>query len=291
MFAFFGKNLATIPTALEIWKEISYTTLDMNVTGLQGIAHLHPQLQHPLAHAYIISGPEMESCRNLASAMARSLVCRGPGERPCNTCAPCIKAMKNIHPDILVTAPSEASAQGKILVPQIREITGDLHILPNEANHKVYLVEQADAMNPEAQNAFLKALEEPPPFVTFLLLAENPAALFPTVRSRCAHLCLAPTEEHLPVEELPLVEDFFQAFSADSLKLLQFCVALEKADRNTLAAFIESCHIRLVEALKQEGPENPRLMAALDLFDSLRIDLRFNVNTGHIAGKIAASLL
>ena len=290
--------MVSIPITLEISNKIRYTSLDMDTIGLSGNARLlHPQLKEPLAHAYIISGPKAESCRTLARTMAQFLLCRAlvDRERPCHLCAPCIKAIKGIHPDILVTSPGEAGTKREILVSQIREITGSLHILPNESGHKVYIVEEADSMNPSAQNAFLKALEEPPPFVTFLLLAENPSALLPTVRSRCAHLLVTPAEESSPREEGPhlaLVEDFFQAFTAaESLKLLEFCVGLEKADKSSLEPFIESCYHRFIEALSLNSPDSPRLIIALDLFDSLRTDIRFNVNPGSIAGKIAATLV
>ena len=268
----------------------------MNITELPGSAHLRSQLKEPLAHAYLISGPEADSCRRLAQTMARSLVCRDPGigERPCNVCPPCEKAIKTIHPDILMTSPGEAGTKQEILVSQIREITGSLPILPNEADHKVYVVEGADTMNPSAQNAFLKALEEPPSFVTFLLIAKNPAALLPTVRSRCAHLSLVPTEACSTEEEGPhlsLAEDFFEAFTAEDLSLLQFCVNLEKTDKSVLEPFIESCHSRLIEALSQNTPDAQRLMTALDLFHSLRTDIRFHLSPGHIAGKIAATLI
>ena len=267
----------------------------MNLTGLPGAAHLHPQLNEPLAHAYLLSGPEADSCRNLALTMARSLVCRGPGERPCNVCPPCIKAQKGIHPDILVTKPGEAGAREEVLVSQIREITASLHILPNEAEGKVYLIEGASTMNASAQNAFLKALEEPPPFVTFLLLAENPDTLLPTVRSRTAHLSLIPTQGESRNDDGPhqeLVREFLEFFIAgDTLPLLEFCMNLENVDKNILDDFIENTYLQLIEALKKPSPDSPRFMAALELFDSLRTDIRFNVSRGHIAGKIAATLL
>jgi len=267
----------------------------MNLTGLAGSPHLRAALSGPLSHAYLISGPAAERCA-LAEIMARSLICTGEGERPCNACTACQKAQRGIHPDILLTSRAVDGGKKDILVGQIREITRDAHTLPNEAARKVYIVDEADTMNPSAQNAFLKALEEPPGFVTFLLLAENPLALLPTVRSRCIHLSVspAPADDTAPDADgahTALTEAFFKAFSPGGLPLLEFCVGLEKTDRPTLTAFVNACHGQLIQALARPGADGVRLLAAVDLFDSLREDLERNVSAGHISGKIAATLL
>jgi len=267
----------------------------MNLTGLTGSPHLQAALSGPLSHAYLISGPGAER-RTLAEIMARSLICSGGGERPCNTCPACQKALRGIHPDILLTGREPDGDKKDILVGQIREITRDAHTLPNEAARKVYIVDGADAMNPSAQNAFLKALEEPPGFVTFLLLAENPLALLPTVRSRCIHLTLAPTatDKQAPDIEgthVALADAFFNVFSTGGLPLLEFCVGLEKTDRQTLTAFVDVCHGQLIQTLARPAEDGVRLLAAVELFDSLREDLERNVSAGHISGKIAATLL
>jgi len=187
-------------------------------------------------------------------------------------------------------------AEGKREIPvaAVREMVAEAPTLPNEAERKVYIVEPADSLNPSAQNAFLKLLEEPPSFVTFLLLAENPLALLPTVRSRCMSLSLTPEmtgDPELEARVRELVDEFTAALSADPLDLLRFCVGLEKTERETLRAFIEACHRELATALGKAGANRARLLKAVDLFDSLRTDLRFNVSTGHISGKILATLV
>ncbi|MCL2588452.1 MAG: hypothetical protein FWD84_03485, partial [Oscillospiraceae bacterium] len=181
-----------------------------------------------------------------------------------------------------------------IPVATVREMVAEAPTLPNEARNKVYAIEQADSLNPSAQNAFLKLLEEPPSFVTFLLLAENPLTLLPTVRSRCVQLSLTPEETADPELEgkvRELVDGFQAALRADKLQLLQFCVGLEKTERETLRVFIEACHRELATALGREQADRVRLLKAVDLFDSLRTDLKFNVSTGHISGKILAALV
>ena len=266
----------------------------MNITGFSGNAHIRAQLQGPLTHAYLISGESAAERRALADLMARALVCDSSGgERPCNACIDCEKTRRGIHPDVMLRGPAEGKAE--IPVATVREMVQDAPTLPNEAERKVYIVFDADGLNQSAQNAFLKLLEEPPSFVTFLLLAENPLALLPTVRSRCVHLGLAPesaSESDAPSPEVQeLVDAFFKAFDRGGLDLLPFCVGLEKAERQTVVDFVAACHARLVAALRQRAADRAKLIKAVDLFDSLRTDLQFNVGTGHISGKILATLV
>ena len=166
----------------------------MDLHALAGNAPLKRQLdlqtaQRGLSHAYILSGPPGSGKRTLAGLLSAALVCSGQGgELPCGTCSGCRKAMGGIHPDII-----RVGDDGKdINVAQVRALRADAYIRPNEAARKVYLLENAQSMNPSAQNAMLKLLEEGPPYAAFLLLTENAAALLPTVRSRCETLALSP---------------------------------------------------------------------------------------------------
>ena len=166
----------------------------MNLTPLAGNGPLKRQLEaecarRGLSHAYILSGPAGSGKRTLAGLLAAALVCSAGGEQiPCGRCSGCRKAAGGIHPDIVTLG-----ADGKDLtVAQIRALRADAYIKPNEAGRKVYVLHQAQNLNPSAQNAMLKLLEEGPPYAAFLLLAENAAALLPTVRSRCQVLTLTP---------------------------------------------------------------------------------------------------
>lgn len=166
----------------------------MNLTRLAGNAPLKRQLEletarRGLSHAYILSGPAGSGKRTLAGLLAAALVCdRRGGALPCLSCAGCRKAEGGIHPDIV-----RVGDDGKdISVAQVRALRADAYIRPNEAERKVYILENAQTMNASAQNAMLKLLEEGPPYAAFLLLTENAAALLPTVRSRCETLTLSP---------------------------------------------------------------------------------------------------
>lgn len=141
-----------------------------------------------LSHAYIISGPPGSGRRTLAALLARALVCGGEeGAAPCGRCPHCRKAEAGIHPDIICLG-----QERDIRVDEVRALRRDACVRPNEARRKVYLLFGADRMNPSAQNALLKLLEEGPAYAAFLLLAEQAGGLLQTVRSRCVELALAP---------------------------------------------------------------------------------------------------
>lgn len=165
----------------------------MNLSTLVGNDGLKRQLslqaaRRGLSHAYILSGPAGSGRHTLARLLAAAFVCSGGGEQPCLSCPGCRKAMADIHPDII-----RIGADGKdITVAQIRTLRADAYIRPNEADRKVYLLENAHTMNDSAQNAMLKLLEDGPAYAAFVLLVENAAALLPTVRSRCETLTLSP---------------------------------------------------------------------------------------------------
>lgn len=166
----------------------------MNLTRLAGNAPLKRQLEletarRGLSHAYILSGPAGSGKRTLAGLLAAALVCdRRGGALPCLSCAGCRKAEGGIHPDIV-----RVGDDGKdISVAQVRALRADAYIRPNEAERKVYILENAQTMNASAQNAMLKLLEEGPAYAAFLLLAENAGGVLETVRSRCETLTLDP---------------------------------------------------------------------------------------------------
>lgn len=142
-----------------------------------------------MPHAVIISGGDDDSRRELCRLLAMWAVCTCEGERPCGECSGCIKAKSGNHIDIYY-----AKGSGKtdvISVEEIRNITRDTAIIPNEAPRKVYVLYDADKrMGAEALNAFLKTLEEPPQDILFLLSAGNPKSLPETILSRCTVLTL-----------------------------------------------------------------------------------------------------
>jgi len=192
----------------------------------------------------MISGPAGAGKHTLARLLAAAMLCTGSGEKPCGQCGPCVKTAKGLHPDvILVDGPGEGKP---ITVDQVRQLRADAYIRPNEGERKVYLLERADQMNPSAQNAMLKLLEEGPPYAAFLLLAENAGGLLETVRSRCESLALGPAEAPADGEAVRERRQAAQELAgalerAGELELLEAAMVLDaRRGREELSALLEA---------------------------------------------------
>jgi DNA polymerase-3 subunit delta' len=112
------------------------------------------------------------------------------GAVPCGACAACRKIEAGLCPDVMwITRPADKSS---ITVDTVRELRQSISVVPNDLAFKVYIISDAHTMNQQAQNALLLTLEEPPPFVIFLLLTEDAGALLETIRSRAPTLRMQP---------------------------------------------------------------------------------------------------
>ena len=151
-------------------------------------------------HAYIFEGERGIGSLEAAKLFANALVCTKREMAPCGGCESCLLARAGNHPDIcFITPPADRK---NILVDQVREILADAAKKPYEDGKKVYITAYGDEMNEQAQNALLKLLEEPPEYAVFVILAENAAALLPTVRSRCEIIKFPPVSEEKIKENL-----------------------------------------------------------------------------------------
>ena len=148
-----------------------------------------------LSHAYILCGQDDILLDIFADFFINAILCENSAENPpfCKKCSNCIKMKNKTHPDIMTL-----DNEGNIKIEQIRAITRDIHILPNEAQKKLYVIKNAQNMTTSAQNSLLKALEEPTGHVVFLLLADSKSSLLPTVCSRSIILQMSP----LPQQEI-----------------------------------------------------------------------------------------
>ena len=244
-----------------------------------------------LSHAYIIEGPVKETVHALADHLARAYVCSS-GDRPCGVCSNCRKAAGNVHPDIIRI--SLAEDKREIVVGQIRQLRTEAYIRPNEADRKVFIIEDAQAMNENAQNALLKVLEDGPSYLSFLLLAENAQQLLTTIRSRCETLSLvAGSDENLSEVSDELRKTAAQLASflleGEELALVELTAALEvkKPDKDTLLSLFD-----LVEnALRQQLHIRPReVLSLIGHLRQVRQAAAFNVSAGHLLGWLAAGM-
>ncbi len=103
---------------------------------------------------------------------------------PCSECISCKKIIQGTHPDIIRISPEN----NKIKISKIRKINNTLTMKPNEARMRMVLIENADRMNKEAENALLKILEEPPEKTFFILISDRPENILPTIISRCQNI-------------------------------------------------------------------------------------------------------
>jgi len=163
-------------------------------------------------HAYLISGAKGVGKRSLAMLMAQYLLCTcesedqglladlpglPPAKRPCGHCAGCVQVLSGNHPDLIrfgagrhISQESKDSNKEGIAVGDIREAVRIAGTHTYEGGCRVFLLDQAESMTPQAQNSLLKTLEEPIDGTVFLLVTDSPSLLLPTIVSRCRRLNL-----------------------------------------------------------------------------------------------------
>lgn len=136
-----------------------------------------------LAHSILLETEDI-SKKGLKSALciAKTLLCHKKGTSPCNTCIACRKIDLGVHPDVKIV--SAKPGYKAIRVDDIREIRLDAYLSPNESENKVYIISDGGVINEQAQNVFLKILEEPPQNVKFIIICESKFLMLPTIRSR-----------------------------------------------------------------------------------------------------------
>ena len=148
-----------------------------------------------VSHAYILNGERGSGKKMLANLFAMTLLCETGDNEPCGKCHSCKQAESGNHPDIIRVTHEKPNS---ISVDDIRtQVNNTVDIKPYQGPYKVYIIPQADMMTPQAQNAILKTIEEPPSYAVFLLLTENAETLLPTINSRCVMLKLRNIQDTL----------------------------------------------------------------------------------------------
>ena len=182
----------------------------------QIIEHLQNAItMDKVSHAYILNGPDKSGKMMIAEAFAQTLQCEAVNKKleelageteserienkftaePCMECHSCKQAAGKNQPDIIYVSHEKPNT---ISVDDIRaQINNDIAIKPYSSPYKIYIMNEAEKMTPQAQNAILKTLEEPPEYAVIMLLTSNVNSLLPTILSRCVVLNMKPVADEL----------------------------------------------------------------------------------------------
>lgn len=246
-----------------------------------------------LSHAYIVSAESREDGLNTARRIAAAAVCSDSEIRPCGLCRNCRKASQGIHPDISLVerlVDDKGRQKKEIVVDQIRQLSVDACILPNEAEGKAYIICDADTMNPSAQNAALKLLEEPPRGVVFILCAANTRLLLQTVRSRCVEINCAGSDT-ADEQMMKLAEEYLQQVATGKpYELCRWCGKNEGMDNRKLVEFLNCAKTQVADALCRRISlpiSNEKLLKLDSLLSRCLGYTKVNVGVKHIFGLLA----
>ena len=215
-----------------------------------------------VSHAYIINGERNAGKEFIARIFAMTLQCEKGGIEPCNECHSCKQALSHNQPDIVYISHEKPNSIG---VEDIRgQINNDIGIKPYSSPRKIYIMNEGEKMTPQAQNALLKTLEEPPEYAVIFILTDNVEALLPTIISRCVVLNMKPVSDNLVkkylMEELGVPDykaNICVAFARGNIgkaKLLASSEEFEKVKDEpiTLVKYINDMEINeIVKAIKK----------------------------------------
>lgn len=238
---------------------------------LIGNERIKHTLSNSLSHAYLIEGAPGSGRLTAARNAAAATLClnRDIPEHPlpCGTCSVCSRIFRGIHPDVTEYSTGDKKSIG---VDTARELRAQVFISPVESEYKFFVIRDADLMTPEAQNALLISIEEPPPFSVFFLLVTDKAMLLETIRSRCVALAM----ERLDDEQI-----------ADALRATPEGTRLSSGDSEAFDNAVRSAGGSLGEALRiiagdDSGDDDVRTAAA----ELVRVIL-----TGSAADKVNLS--
>ena len=271
--------------------------------GFQEIVGHEEVIQHlqnairlgKVSHAYILSGEKDSGKKLLANTFAMALQCEKKGVDPCQECRSCKKAMSRNHPDIIYTTHEKPNSIG---IEDIRtQLIEDVMIKPYCSSYKIYIIDEAEKLTLQAQNALLKTIEEPPAYAVILLLTSNMETFLPTITSRCVKLNLRPVQEsmvkdylmekmHLPDYQAQMDAAFSQGNIGKARQMAEsdeFNLMTEQALR-ILKKSNELELYEMVEMIKELSAEKQNIDEYLDLFAMWFRDVLFFKATKEVDG-------
>ncbi len=181
-------------------------------------------------HAFLIGGPSGSGKTTLAIEMAAAINCECKNVEgtplPCGRCDSCRRIYDGNYPDVKILAKKKDKAT--LGVEAVKDFREDMFLSSTESEHKIYFIDDAECMTPEAQNALLKVLEEPPKSVTIILLAKECDRILTTIKSRAQYIAMARFDD----KELSkrLLNESSEARSINSLDPSRFMGLIMSAD-------------------------------------------------------------
>ena len=243
-------------------------------------------------HAYLLVSQDFRRRDEKALELARTILCDGEGENACGVCRHCRLVATGVHPDICFVE-RQLDDKGKpkrdITVDSVRRMSADAWVRPQDADKRVFIIREAHLMNVQAQNAALKIIEEPPHYAVFILGANSPEELLPTIRSRCSLVYIGGerqmVESELATEFLGLV------FEGSESALCAFLTSCEACNSEQISDMLTVVSEGLCAVLRGEGSLADKRKAAnvIEVCRKGQEFLQMNVSVKHVLGMLAAS--
>lgn len=201
----------------------------MNFNNIIGNEHIKELLNKTienktLTHSYLFIGTEGIGKKIFAKEFAKSILCLEEKEKPCNKCKACIEIETSNNPDFFEIDTQENS----IKIDEIRQMQSKIAEKPIISNKKVYIINDSEKMTKEAQNCLLKTLEEPPEYITIILITSNENMILNTIKSRCTKIIFNKIEDEVLFKYLKenykfenITQNMLKAYSGSIKKALQ----------------------------------------------------------------------
>lgn len=241
-----------------------------------------------IGHAYLFSGTRGTGKTTVAKILAKAVNCENPKDgNPCNECSSCISINKESAMNII-----EIDGASHNKVDNMREIIEEVRYSPAQGRYKVYIIDEAHMVTPQAFNALLKTLEEPPSYVIFILATTDPHKILLTIKSRCQkynfkritvdtiieRLKEVVKGEGVEVEEKALnyIARVAEGSMRDAISLLDQCIAVYLGEQltydkvlNVLGAMEIEVYSTLLDSIIEQ-----RVSDSLELLDKIIIEGR-----------------
>ena len=238
--------------------------------------------QDRLASSYLFVGSEGIGKRLFALNLAKVLNCLAlKNGDACETCASCKKINAGTHPDVLLIAP-----QGQtIKIEQIRRIQHTLSFKPAFARRRMVIIDNAETMTPDAANAFLKTLEEPPLNTTLILIAQDKTQLLSTIVSRCQIVRFRPLplkivqevlkKKGLEKDEATKIASLAEGSLGKAMQLLEKQEGLKTALLGIKSGVSVRELLASIEKLVEKCQDQRQLFSFFDVYQGILRDILF----------------